>query len=102
MTESMIVALIGVSGTLLVTLINIIFNSVKDNKRHNDANTAATRLCLLFVLQKFGEELDKKEFITRLELNQFEAMYKTYKDLRGDGFADKINEEVHKKPITYT
>lgn len=63
-------------------------------RERNNPMKVGMRMCLLKHIQDYGKELLEQKYVTQQQLNAFEEAYKAYKDLGGDGFADKIHGEV--------
>lgn len=90
-----------ITSGLLSTILTLIVEAVKEHKKTDDASTEGIKYCLLHSLQQEGRMLVESGHVTQLQHQQFEAMYQTYKNLHGDGYADKIKEEVGRLPIKY-
>lgn len=90
-------AILGSSAFTLV--VNAIIDAIKEKKGKKKHEREAVKLALLFCLQSYGEKLLRKDSIEEIDVRQFDDMYKEYKALDGDGYADKIKQEVDKLPI---
>lgn len=93
MTE-IVVAIIG-SG-ILTKLIDVFIEWVKSKK---NPMKAGIKFCLLNDLRTYGEGLIAQGNISSLQLKAFNEAYQTYKDLDGDGYADKLKEDVSNLPL---
>lgn len=89
-----VIAIIG-SG-IITKLIDVFIQYLKERK---DPMKVGLRMCLLKNMQDYGKELINQGFVNQQQLKAFEEGYKAYKDLGGDGFADRMNTEVHKLQI---
>lgn len=89
-----VLAIIG-SG-ILTKLIDVVVDIIKNKK---NPMKAGIRLCLLKDLTDYGNGLLLKGEVTANELKAFMEGFNAYKALDGDGFADKLKEEVVKLPI---
>lgn len=99
-----VIAIIG-SG-ILTKLIDVLIDALKKKKsaitreefeqiiKSIEVLKVGTRMTLLGELKKYGNELCEAGIVTELQLNAFEEGYKAYKDLGGDGFADRIHSDV--------
>lgn len=93
-TTAIIVAIIG-SG-VLTKLIDVWIEYRKSKK---NPMKDGVRFCLLYALRTYGEDLVARGDITSLELSAFNEAYQTYKNLDGDGYADKLKKEVDNLPL---
>lgn len=89
-----IIAIIG-SG-ILTKLIDVFMDYLKNKK---NPMKAGIRLCLLKDLTDYGNELLRKGEVTQNELKAFTEGFDAYKALDGDGYADKLREEVGNLPL---
>lgn len=89
---SLVVAVL--SSSVISTLLSRYFAK----KDKNSAETKGIMFNLLISLQNEARRLiSMTEPFTMIEYNQFVDVYKTYKELGGDGYADLLREEVEKK-----
>lgn len=65
-----------------------------------DVRNQAISQILLRQIQTFGGELIRDDSVTAEEYRQFEEMFQTYKALGGNGYADKLHEEIRRRPLT--
>lgn len=91
MTTEIIIAIIG-SG-IITKLLDELISYFKHRK---NPMVAGIRFCLLRDLTVYGEGLVAKGTVSAADIKQFEDMYKTYKALDGDGYADKLKDEIDK------
>lgn len=89
-----IIAIIG-SG-ILTKILDAIIEHLKNKK---NPMKAGIRLCLLKDLTDYGNELIRKGEVTAQELKAFTEGFDAYKALDGDGYADKLKEEVDNLPL---
>lgn len=89
---SIVCAILG-SGTItsVVTLLLTRYFTKKDKE---SVETRATMYNLLVNLQNEARRIVSVGYISRLEYNQFKDMYKCYKDLGGDGYADELMAQI--------
>lgn len=90
-TTAIIVAIIG-SG-IITKLLDELIGAIKHRK---NPMVAGIRFCLLKDLTDYGEGLLSKGTVTASDIKQFEDMYKTYKALDGDGYADRLKDAIDK------
>lgn len=65
-----------------------------------DIRNQAISQILLRQIQTFGNEIIKDDSVSAEEFRQFEEMFQTYKALGGNGYADKLHEEIKRRPLT--
>lgn len=80
-------------------VVNAVIEFVKNRTGQKRLVDKAVNFTLLYNIQSFGKELLEKDSITFDEYEQFLQMYATYKALGGNGFVDRIKNEIDHKPI---
>ena len=97
--NEIVLAVLG-SG-VISTIISCIFQYLSDKKAkqaHLDEKIQLLEkgisLLLLSALKRDGNDLRKKGNISKNDYDSFEATYKAYKALDGDGWADGIKAKV--------
>jgi len=91
-TVAIISAVLG--SSLLTSIINITYKVISNKADKHDAKDEALRLLMLDNILNKGTQYVAKGFVDQLEWSIFEAQYKSYKTLGGDGYADKMFEAV--------
>lgn len=86
------IALAIIGSGILTKLLDAFLDYLRERK---NPMKVGMRMCLLKHIQDYGKELIEKNSVTQQQLKAFDEAYKAYKDLGGDGFADKIHKEVH-------
>ena len=93
-------------SALVSAVVSAIANAIqrKQDKREKDDEKAEIRnkaisQILLRQVQTFGEEILTEEAVTSEEYKQFEEMFNTYKALGGNGYADKLHDEIKRRPL---
>lgn len=86
------IALAIIGSGILTKLLDAFLDYLRERK---NPMKVGMRMCLLKHIQDYGKELIEKDSVTQQQLRAFDEAYKAYKDLGGDGFADKIHSEVH-------
>lgn len=99
MTENELTILCAVlSSSLLTGLVSKIADAIIDRHKKkniaNDVHAKSERLTLLYVLKASGNEYIERGKICETDFRAFDETYHTYKDLGGDGYADKIYKAV--------
>lgn len=98
---TIIVAVLG-SGTVssVITILLNRFFSNRDKKQAQESCVKqAVKFCLLFALKSLGRRILDNQTMTRKEYEEFKEMFELYKDpngLRGDGYADDLNDCIEK------
>lgn len=92
----MILTIIGavLGSSVINTVLNFIFASVKEKRDKNSKSVRAERLTLLYIIKSCGKSHLKDGVINETDFKAFEETYNLYKELGGDGYADKIFAEV--------
>ena len=86
------IALAIIGSGILTKVLDAVLDYLRERK---NPMKVGMRMCLLKHIQDYGKELIEKGSVTQQQLKAFDEAYKAYKDLGGDGFADKIYSEVH-------
>lgn len=76
------------------SVVTLLVNRAFARKDRKSAETRATMYNLLTNLQNEARRIVNKGYIDHREYNQFLDMYKCYKDMGGDGYADDLKEQV--------
>lgn len=98
---TILVAILG-SGTVssvITILLNRFFANRDKKKAEESCEKQAIKFCLLFALKSLGRQIIDKQTMTRKEYEEFKEMLTLYKDpngLKGDGYADDLNDCVEK------
>lgn len=95
MDNAIIIAMVGSSAFTVV--VNAIIELLKNIFGNKSRTSKAINFCLLYSIQNYGKELLDKGVIYAEEYKQFCEMYHTYKALGGNGYIDRLKEEVDKK-----
>ena len=95
--RTIIIAIIGSSA--FTALVNGILDIFKNRTGVKKNEKKALNFCLLSALQTYGEKLCSTATIEKEDYLQFDEMYKTYKALGGNGYADRLKKEVDKIPF---
>lgn len=88
-----ILAFIG--GGALMTIVQIV-REIADKK---SAKSVALQFLLLDHIRNYAAIPIQHEKITPEELKEWLEMYKTYKKLGGNGYADEMKEKVTRLPL---
>ena len=98
---AIIIAVIG-SG-LITAIVNAVIRQMEKKRDDKTLEKKALRLLILGEIREYGKDLVRKceenGGIEQMDYNHFDELYKTYKALNGDGFADKVNDEIKKLQI---
>ena len=94
---TVICAILG--STVFTTAFTKLLDLIIEKCRKDSPQKRASRLTLLYVIKEGGKAYVAEGSICETDYRAFEETYKTYKDLGGDGYADKIHEEVNKLPM---
>lgn len=92
MTVTIICAVLG--SSVINTLLNYIFTMLREKKDKNSKSVRAERLTLLYIIKSCGKHHIKEGYISETDYKAIEETYNLYKELGGDGYADKIFEAV--------
>lgn len=84
-----------VSSSALTTAVGAIFNMFKDKSGANKG----LYLLLLDSMENKVEKYKEAGFITYAEKQRFYAIYNTYHNLGGNGYADSLKSDVDKLPV---
>lgn len=87
-----ILAILG-SG-VISTIISCIFQYINQKKSKQTQFEVGMSLLLLSTLKRDGKELLAQGKVSKNDYDSFDAMYKAYKALDGDGWADGIKVKV--------
>ena len=89
----------GLLSGVLATLVTTISNK-KMKEREDDKNLKiGLRLVLLYTLKRDGRDAIQKGEISKEDYEAFLASYNAYKALDGDGWADKVFNQVGALPV---
>ena len=89
----------GILSGAVATLISVI-SAKKAKKRDNSVKIeVGLRLILLSTLKRDGKEALQKCKIAKDDYEAFLASYNAYKALGGDGWADKVYNQIKKLPV---
>lgn len=91
-TIAILSAILG--SSVLTTILSFLFQWIMRKADKHDAKDEALRLLLVDKIIENGKSYVKHKSIDRLEWKVFDAQYKSYKTLGGDGYADKIYKAV--------
>lgn len=90
--NDIVLAVLG-SG-VISTIISCLFQYLNDRKSKQTQLEEGMSLLLLSSLKRDGKELLAQGEMTKNEYESFNATYKAYKALGGDGWADGIKAKV--------
>ena len=90
--NEIVLAVLG-SG-VISTIISCIFQIINEKKSKRSMFENGMSLLLLSSLKRDGKDLIAQGKMTKAEYDSFEATYKAYKSLGGDGWADGIKAKV--------
>ncbi|MDQ9823522.1 hypothetical protein RFZ44_09235, partial [Acinetobacter sp. 163] len=76
-------------------LLGYIVYLLKDQKKERDANSRGTMLLLRVQLIEYHDKYMKLGYIPSYAYDNFDEMYKSYRDLGGNGMIVKMYEEIH-------
>lgn len=92
-----------VSGGSVGAIVTAVIRAVEKKMDKKSIEREALRLLILGEIREYGNELmkasEKNGGIEQMDYQHFEELYKVYKALDGDGFADKIYTEIGKLQI---
>lgn len=88
-----------ISSSAFTAIVNALIEIYKNRTGAKRNADEGIMFALLYCLQQYGEKLITKGEMTSEEYKQFIQMYKTYKKLNGNGFAEKLKSDVEKLPI---
>lgn len=97
MTENTTAIIVAIIGSGIITKLIDVWLEWRKSKKNPMKD--GVKFCLLNALRTYGEGLVARGDITSLELSAFEEAYQTYKALDGDGYADKLKEDVKNLPL---
>ena len=97
-TTAIIIAVI--SSGALSALISAIANLIGNAARKKSVQNRALSMLLLRDIQLSGAEILQQTKIDADDFKQFEESYKIYKELGGNGYADKVMNEVARLPLS--
>ena len=97
-TTAIIIAVI--SSGALSALISAIANLIGNVVRKKSVQNRALSMLLLRDIQLSGAEILQQTQIDADNFKQFEESYKIYKELGGNGYADKVMNEVARLPLS--
>lgn len=93
--ENIATIIIAVLGSSVInTVLTFIFTQVKEKKDKNSKSVRAERLTLLYIIKSCGKHYLRDGEITETDFKALEETYNLYKELGGDGYADKIYNAV--------
>lgn len=94
-------------SALVSAIVSAVANAIQrkqDRKAKADEKTEirnqAISQILLRQIQSFGEEILTEGSVTSEEFKQFDEMFNTYKALGGNGYADKLHDEIKGRPLS--
>lgn len=99
--KDIIIAIIG-SGLLsggLATVVNTLANKKREKTENTKNLETGLRLILLYTLKRDGRDAIQKGEISKEDYEAFLASYNAYKALDGDGWADKVFNQVGALPV---
>lgn len=88
-----ILAFVG-GGALMV-----VFQIVREIVEKKSAKNVALQFLLLRYIRDYAASPVQRGSITAEELKEWLEMYKTYKKLGGNGYADELKEKVVRLPL---
>lgn len=88
MVLSIIIAVL--SSSVINSILTFIFTMIQKKNDKNDNTVKAERLTLLYIIKSSGKEYLAEGYISETDFKAMEETYNLYKDLGGDGYADKI------------
>lgn len=83
----------------LISLISTRESAKRIRKESIEKIEEGLRLLLLSSMRRDGKEAIQKENISKEDYEAFKASYDAYKALGGDGWADKVKNQVDKLPV---
>ena len=92
-----IIAIIG--SNALSALISAIVTFCGQRRQKKDSTTAGLRILLYDRLKHLAKSYIARGWITTEELEDLMQMHKVYHDLGGNGYLDKLMEQVHRLPV---
>ncbi len=87
------------SSSVLNSILAFIFAQIKEKNDKNSKSVRAERLTLLFIIKSCGIRHIKDGNISETDFKALEETYNLYKELGGDGYADKIFNSVKELDI---
>lgn len=92
-----IIAIIG--SNALSALIGAIVTFCGQRRQKKDSTTAGLRILLYDRIKHLAKSYIARGWITTEELEDLMQMHKVYHDLGGNGYLDKLMEQVHRLPV---
>lgn len=92
-----IIAIIG--SNALSALISAIVTFIGQRSQKKDKTTAGMRILLYDRIKHLAKSYIVRGWITTEELEDLMQMHKVYHDLGGNGYLDKLMEQVHRLPV---
>lgn len=95
--NEIIIAIIG--SNALSALISAIITFLGQRRQKKDSTTAGLRILLYDRIKHLAKSYIARGWITTEELEDLMQMHKVYHDLGGNGYLDKLMEQVHRLPV---
>ena len=91
----------GAFSTLVAVIAGGIQRRMEEKRKKNSVQDRALSMLLLMQLQEYGNDILKEDIMDPEQFKQFEEMFNIYKEMGGNGYADKLMSDVAHKPLRY-